>query len=108
MRRRVPLASEVSMVSRPILLLALVALLPLLLTAQHPDLQGYWTNTTLTPLERPADLAGKAVFTEKEAADYERRVLATVDYDKRDANPELDVLRSYNELFRERGHVVPD
>jgi len=36
----------------------------------HPDLQGYWTNTTLTPLERPTDLAGKAVFTEKESADY--------------------------------------
>jgi hypothetical protein len=74
----------------------------------QPDLEGYWTNTTLTPLERPADLAGKAIFTEQEALDYERRVLAAVNYDKRDANPEQDVNRSYNELFRERGRVVPD
>ncbi len=25
----------------------------------HPDLQGVWTNATITPLERPAALAGK-------------------------------------------------
>src|ERR1700689_2083092 len=25
----------------------------------HPDLQGVWTNGTITPLERPAELAGK-------------------------------------------------
>ena len=36
----------------------------------HPDLQGYWTNDTFTPLERPRELAGKAVFTEEEAAAY--------------------------------------
>ena len=23
----------------------------------HPDLEGYWTNATITPLERPAELA---------------------------------------------------
>ena len=34
----------------------------------HPDLQGVWTNTTTTPLERPADLAGQAVLTEEEWA----------------------------------------
>lgn len=33
----------------------------------HPDLQGVWTNATLTPLERPADLAGKATLTDAEA-----------------------------------------
>src|SRR5579862_2760326 len=89
---------------------ALLAVLPLTLPAQtaHPNLEGYWTNGTLTPLERPRDLAAKAVFTEKEAADYERRVLAEVNTDNRDANPEIDVGRSYNELFRERGRVVPD
>ena len=27
-----------------------------------PDLQGIWTNATITPFERPASLAGKAVF----------------------------------------------
>jgi hypothetical protein len=28
-----------------------------------PDLQGTWTGSTLTPLERPAEFAGKAVLT---------------------------------------------
>ena len=26
----------------------------------HPDIQGIWTNATLTPMERPASFAGKA------------------------------------------------
>ena len=38
----------------------------------QPDLQGVWTNATMTPLERPADLAGKAFFSEAEAAALER------------------------------------
>jgi hypothetical protein len=41
----------------------------------HPDLQGTWSTATLTPLERPADLAGKQFFTEKEAAVYEKQFL---------------------------------
>ena len=30
----------------------------------QPDFQGYWTNDTFTPLERPPELAGKEFFTE--------------------------------------------
>jgi hypothetical protein len=37
-------------------------------SASPPDLQGYWTNDTFTPLERPAALAGKEFFTPAEAA----------------------------------------
>src|SRR5262245_37694523 len=33
----------------------------------QPDLQGFWTNDTYTPLERPAELAGKEFFTREEA-----------------------------------------
>jgi len=36
----------------------------------RPDLQGYWTNDTYTPLERPAELAGKEFFTPEEAAAF--------------------------------------
>src|SRR4051812_41962941 len=36
------------------------------------DLQGLWSNGTITPLQRPDDLAGKEFFTQAEAADYER------------------------------------
>jgi len=35
----------------------------------QPDLQGIWTMATFTPLERPANLAGKEFFTEEEAAE---------------------------------------
>ena len=38
----------------------------------QPDLQGYWTSATYTPLERPAELKDKAFFSEQEAADYAR------------------------------------
>ena len=38
----------------------------------HPDLQGTWTNATITALERP-DLFDHLVLTEAEAADWERR-----------------------------------
>ena len=33
-----------------------------------PDLQGSWTNTTTTPLERPDDLGDKEVLTGEEWA----------------------------------------
>ena len=26
----------------------------------HPDLQGVWTNATITPMQRPAEFAAKA------------------------------------------------
>jgi hypothetical protein len=43
---------------------------------RHPDLQGYWTNSTVTPLERPKELGNKAFFTPEEAAEYAKRKLA--------------------------------
>ena len=36
----------------------------------QPDLRGSWTNDTYTPLERPAELAGKEYFTPEEAAAF--------------------------------------
>ena len=38
-----------------------------------PDLQGVWTNATLTPVERPEGLADKAVLSAEEAAELEVR-----------------------------------
>src|SRR5579864_7053454 len=34
----------------------------------QPDLQGYWTNATTTPLERPKGLGAKEFYTEEELA----------------------------------------
>src|ERR1700731_3640122 len=45
----------------------------------QPDLQGYWNNSTLTPLARPSELAGKQVLTEQEAVEYQRRVQEQAD-----------------------------
>jgi hypothetical protein len=42
----------------------------------QPDLQGFWTNTTFTPLERPKDVT-KEFYTKEEAAEVTRRLAAT-------------------------------
>jgi hypothetical protein len=41
----------------------------------HPDLQGVWTNATITPLERPKDLGAKELFSEAEAAENRKTAL---------------------------------
>ncbi len=41
----------------------------------RPDLQGVWTNATITPLERPRELGAKEFYTEQEAAEYRTRAL---------------------------------
>jgi hypothetical protein len=70
----------------------------------HPDLQGIWSNATITPVERPAELAGKTVLTDKEAREYERETLKTNDRDRRDgAGTDADVSRAYNEFWYDRG-----
>jgi hypothetical protein len=74
----------------------------------HPDLQGVWTNATLTPLERPADLAGKATLTDAEAKAFEKKDLQsnTLDSDvesnfnKATGGPGVG---AYNNLFVDRG-----
>jgi len=37
---------------------------------RHPDLTGYWTNDSFTPLERSSELGNKEFFTPEEAASY--------------------------------------
>ena len=62
----------------------------------HPDLQGFWTNNTATPFQRPTELAGKEFFTEAEAAEYERtaldRLVKETDDDKLAADLNYDYL----------------
>jgi len=70
------------------------------------DLQGIWTNASVTPLERPAELAGKEFFTEAEAAAYEKQARERNDADRRDSNAEADLATGYNDLFWERGRKV--
>jgi hypothetical protein len=42
----------------------------------QPDLQGFWTNTTYTPLQRPPNVT-KAFFTPEEALENMKRAAAT-------------------------------
>jgi hypothetical protein len=67
----------------------------------QPDLQGFWTNSTLTPLERPSELAGKQVLTEQEAVEFQRRV-----QEQADATPPGVLGRALGGYWFERGAVV--
>jgi hypothetical protein len=75
----------------------------------HPDLQGTWTNATITPLERPAELAGKATLTDAEAHALETKSASELaDYDGKSEGPLLTATGSagtggYNALFIDRG-----
>ena len=71
-----------------------------------PDLQGTYTNKTITPFERPADAAGKQVFTEAETAELEKRAVERT-VDRRDnRGTDADVSRAYNEFWWDRGTKV--
>jgi hypothetical protein len=72
----------------------------------QPDFQAIWNTATLTPLERPAEFAGKEFFTEQEAEAYEKRVLSQVNSDRRDGGPAADLGRNYNEFWRDRATSV--
>jgi hypothetical protein len=74
----------------------------------HPDLEGIWSTATITPLERPPELAGKEFFTEQEARDYERQIVERSNRDRRDGGATADVARAYNDFWWDTGtRVVP-
>ena len=67
-----------------------------------PDLQGLWTNTTTTPLQRPDDLAGQAALTAEEVALRDPQVAAAVSFD----GPDGRGRGGYNEFWVERGRLL--
>jgi hypothetical protein len=74
----------------------------------QPDLQGIWSNATITPFERPPELAGKEYFTEQEAAEYEKKIVGEGNRDRRSSDPNSDLKGAYNEFWFDRGSkVVP-
>ncbi len=102
---------------RPILraLSVLAVCIPLLAQAAevprtahgHPDLQGIYTFSTITPLQRPSELAEKPTLSEEEALEWAA-------YENRRQNRDLIIdsvggagyppgVISYNEFWYERG-----
>jgi hypothetical protein len=79
-----------------------------------PDLQGMWTNNTITPLERPPELAARAYFTQEEQEAMERAVLeriaeADLPSDPNRPPPEkdrIDLEDSYNAFWFDDGTTV--
>jgi hypothetical protein len=83
----------------------------------HPDLQGMWTNATITPLERPAEYGNNRALTAEQAAKLEH---TEVEYNAERARPtdlskpdEFATCRSgtgatcgYNNFWLDRGQQV--
>ena len=79
----------------------------------HPDLQGLWNNSTLTPLERPRNLAGKEFFSEEEAAEYERGIVQKREQDPNDgvsdvADPKVWWERAIKVVSTRRTSLIVD
>ena len=80
----------------------------------QPDLQGVWGYATITPLERPGELASKAVLTDEEARELEKVTAVLQDRDRRDAqgvaprgsDGRTDLDRAYNEFWWDKGTKV--
>ena len=100
----------VSMTVLPVVIVSGLAwLAPVSATAQtlttpwgDPDLQGQWTNTTTTPLQRPEDLSGQETLTAEELAVRDPQVAAQVSFD----NPDPGGVGGYNEFWVDRGNLL--
>ena len=71
----------------------------------HPDLQGIWTNKSVTPFERPVELGNKEFFTPEEAKAYMAKALERSDKDNR-TDDVRDVLNAYNGFWWDSGTKV--
>jgi len=80
----------------------------------QPDIQGFWNNSTLTPLERgllTVTMAERVALPEitsltvsdEEARAIEERIAEKASFDRRDGGADLDVSRAYNGLFLDLG-----
>ena len=67
----------------------------------QPDLQGVWDFGSLTPLQRPASLAGQEFLTDEDVSSLEAQAAGQVDRPPRPGDP-----GSYNQFWMDRGTKV--
>jgi len=68
----------------------------------QPDLEGFWTNPTITPFERPVELGTKAFLTADEVAAQEKQAAAN----RVDRAPQAGDVGSYNQAWFDSGTKV--
>ena len=72
----------------------------------QPDLQGVWNFSTITPMERPANVTGTE-FTDQEIGERQRQATIAATQDQRSTDPAADVQHAYdNSVWWERGTKV--
>jgi hypothetical protein len=73
----------------------------------QPDLQGVWTNATLTPMERPASQADKPFLSDDEVAAIESRTAARRAVADDNVVVEAgNAVGSYNQIWLDSGDTV--
>lgn len=77
----------------------------------QPDLQGYYTNVSETPMTRPAALGNQLFYTPEEAARVGRKnnpncVTNCATQDTRVGDAATDLSRAYNDVFFDRGSAL--
>jgi hypothetical protein len=81
-----------------------------------PDLQGMWTNNTITPLQRDEHLGEKLILTPEEALNLERQVSEFSAQQDEPSNPDrtapkkskIDLEDSYNDFWFDDGTLVAE
>jgi hypothetical protein len=78
-----------------------------------PDLQGVWTNSTATPVERSPALGNRRSYTKEEVAKIEGIARARVDNDSKPTDPNAKIgaaalppVGNYNQFWTDRGMLV--
>jgi hypothetical protein len=72
----------------------------------EPDLQGTYSNRTITPFERPASVNGREFFTKEEVAALEEQAQESGGDEGRKKGSRQDVERAYNDFWWDRGTKV--
>lgn len=70
----------------------------------QPDLQGMWGNKTITPIERPDSVGGKAFLTREEVAEIEQ--LTAERRAHAEANPNPNAVGGYDNHWLDSGDTV--